>query len=60
MIVYFVLPYFVYYDLHNWCYGIIFRHFGPNLKLLLWWDCSYSILGGWLGHNCIYKGHSEM
>jgi len=39
MIVYFVLSYFVYYDLRNCCYGIILRHFGLSLKLLLWWDC---------------------
>ena len=39
MIVYFVLSHFIYYDLCNCCYGIILRHFGPSLKLLLWWGC---------------------
>jgi len=38
MIVYFVLPYFIYYDFRNCCYNIILKHFKPSLKLLLWWD----------------------
>jgi len=38
MIVYFVLPYFVYYDLNNWCCHN-FESFWTYLKLLLWWYC---------------------